>query len=119
MLRFFAKDKSFSIYMDIYIYVYIYIYIHTHQSGPLYLFFIFIKIFFDKCHFNLLIYIYNYFSKKMSNENNEKCLVGVEDMLTWLDAINLSRPNRKLSRDFSDAVLMAEVIKVGLWTNFN
>lgn len=55
----------------------------------------------------------------MSNENNEKCLVGVEDMLTWLDAINLSRPNRKLSRDFSDAVLMAEVIKVGLRTNFN
>lgn len=44
-------------------------------------------------------------------ENCEKSLVEIEDMLIWLDGISLSRPNRKLSRDFSDAVLMAEVIK--------
>lgn len=29
----------------------------------------------------------------------------------WVDEIPLSRPKKNISRDFSDAVLMAEVIK--------
>ncbi|XP_037550203.1 sperm flagellar protein 1 [Nematolebias whitei] len=35
----------------------------------------------------------------------------IEHLLLWLDKIPFSRPKRKLRRDFSDGVLVAEVIK--------
>ncbi|XP_070398066.1 sperm flagellar protein 1 isoform X1 [Nothobranchius furzeri] len=35
----------------------------------------------------------------------------IENLLLWLDKIPLSRPKRNLRRDFSDGVLMAEVVK--------
>ncbi|XP_013885458.1 sperm flagellar protein 1 [Austrofundulus limnaeus] len=35
----------------------------------------------------------------------------IENLLSWLDKIPFSRPKRKLRRDFSDGVLVAEVIK--------
>lgn len=34
----------------------------------------------------------------------------LQDLLTWIDAIPLSRRKKNLPRDFSDAVLMAEVV---------
>ncbi|XP_017268343.1 sperm flagellar protein 1 [Kryptolebias marmoratus] len=35
----------------------------------------------------------------------------IENLLSWLDKIPFSRPKRKLRRDFSDGVLVAEVVK--------
>jgi len=37
--------------------------------------------------------------------------VTLQDLLTWIDLVPLSRPKRDLKRDFSDGVLVAEVIK--------
>ncbi|XP_067324526.1 sperm flagellar protein 1 isoform X1 [Anolis sagrei] len=36
---------------------------------------------------------------------------GVLELYRWVDAIPLSRPKRNLARDFSDGVLVAEVVK--------
>lgn len=36
---------------------------------------------------------------------------GLEELLKWLDSFALSRACRKLSRDFSDGVLVAEILK--------
>lgn len=35
----------------------------------------------------------------------------LEAILKWIDSFALSRPSRKLCRDFSDAVLLAEILK--------
>lgn len=35
----------------------------------------------------------------------------LEELYTWIDEIPLSRPKRELKRDFSDGVLVAEVVK--------
>ncbi len=35
----------------------------------------------------------------------------LRDIYAWVDAIPLSRPKRNISRDFSDGVLMAEIVK--------
>ena len=35
----------------------------------------------------------------------------LEEVLQWIDAMTFSRATRNLSRDFSDGVLMAEVLK--------
>lgn len=35
----------------------------------------------------------------------------LQDILKWVDSYILSRPSKKLSRDFSDAVLLAEILK--------
>jgi hypothetical protein len=44
-------------------------------------------------------------------ENNPLDDVTLQDLLTWIDLVPLSRPKRDLKRDFSDGVLVAEVIK--------
>ncbi|CAB3258517.1 unnamed protein product [Arctia plantaginis] len=36
----------------------------------------------------------------------------IETVLTWVDTFNLSRPTKKINRDFSDAVLLAEILNV-------
>ncbi|XP_023935458.2 sperm flagellar protein 1-like [Bicyclus anynana] len=36
----------------------------------------------------------------------------IEDVLAWVDTFKLSRPTRKINRDFSDAVLLAEILSV-------
>lgn len=35
----------------------------------------------------------------------------LQDVLKWVDSFALSRPSKKLSRDFADAVLLAEILK--------
>ena len=35
----------------------------------------------------------------------------IQEMLEWIDKVPLSRPKRNFSRDFSDGVLAAEVVK--------
>ncbi|XP_046630017.1 sperm flagellar protein 1 [Neodiprion virginianus] len=35
----------------------------------------------------------------------------VEEIYAWIDQIQFSRPKRNIARDFSDAVLMAELLK--------
>ncbi|XP_070500074.1 sperm flagellar protein 1-like [Chironomus tepperi] len=35
----------------------------------------------------------------------------LQDVLKWVDSFTLSRPSKKLSRDFADAVLLAEILK--------
>lgn len=35
----------------------------------------------------------------------------LQEVLKWVDSYILSRPSKKLSRDFSDAVLLAEILK--------
>jgi hypothetical protein len=35
----------------------------------------------------------------------------MEQLLEWIDGISFSRPKRNLSRDFSDGVLIAEILK--------
>lgn len=44
----------------------------------------------------------------MINELDQKVL---RDLYAWVDSIPLSRPKRNISRDFSDGVLVAEVIR--------
>lgn len=34
----------------------------------------------------------------------------LNDVYSWVDSIPLSRPKKNISRDFSDGVLMAEII---------
>lgn len=34
----------------------------------------------------------------------------VEDLYAWVDSVPLSRPKRNIARDFSDGVLMAEIL---------
>ncbi|XP_014349819.2 sperm flagellar protein 1 [Latimeria chalumnae] len=36
---------------------------------------------------------------------------GLQDLYAWVDKIPLSRPKRNITRDFSDGVLVAEVVK--------
>ncbi|XP_068625366.1 sperm flagellar protein 1-like [Battus philenor] len=36
----------------------------------------------------------------------------IESVLAWVDTYKLSRPTKKISRDFSDAVLLAEILSV-------
>lgn len=43
----------------------------------------------------------------METELNEEQL---RALFAWIDAIPLSRPKRNIARDFSDGVLVAEVI---------
>ncbi|PAA94639.1 hypothetical protein BOX15_Mlig017903g1 [Macrostomum lignano] len=43
----------------------------------------------------------------------------LQDLYAWIDQIPLSRPKKNIARDFSDGVLMAEVVKhyfPGWWT---
>ncbi|TSK22673.1 Disintegrin and metalloproteinase domain-containing protein 8 [Bagarius yarrelli] len=44
----------------------------------------------------------------MNKELNEDAL---QDLYAWIDKIKLSRPKRSISRDFSDGVMAAEVVK--------
>uniref|UniRef100_A0A3Q0S019 Sperm flagellar 1 n=1 Tax=Amphilophus citrinellus TaxID=61819 RepID=A0A3Q0S019_AMPCI len=44
----------------------------------------------------------------MDRELNEEEL---QDLFAWIDKIPLSRPKRHITRDFSDAVMAAEVVK--------
>ncbi|XP_053477551.1 sperm flagellar protein 1 isoform X4 [Ictalurus furcatus] len=44
----------------------------------------------------------------MNKELNEEAL---QDLYAWIDKIKLSRPKRNISRDFSDGVMAAEVVK--------
>lgn len=44
----------------------------------------------------------------MVNELDQKVL---RDLYSWVDSIPLSRPKKNISRDFSDGVLVAEVVK--------
>ncbi|XP_034837416.1 sperm flagellar protein 1-like [Maniola hyperantus] len=39
-------------------------------------------------------------------------LSDIEDVLAWVDTFKLSRPTKKINRDFSDAVLLAEILSV-------
>ncbi|XP_026489585.2 sperm flagellar protein 1-like [Vanessa tameamea] len=39
-------------------------------------------------------------------------LTDIESILAWVDTYKLSRPTRKINRDFSDAVLLAEILSV-------
>ncbi|KOB72278.1 putative calponin-like and microtubule-associated protein [Operophtera brumata] len=48
----------------------------------------------------------------MSNFESPIPLSEIETILAWVDGFKLSRPTRKISRDFSDAVLLAEILSV-------
>ncbi|CAK1540949.1 unnamed protein product [Leptosia nina] len=39
-------------------------------------------------------------------------LSDIEEVLAWVDTFKLSRPTKKINRDFSDAVLLAEMLSV-------
>ncbi|KAI8423005.1 hypothetical protein MSG28_014093 [Choristoneura fumiferana] len=39
-------------------------------------------------------------------------LADIESVLAWVDTFKLSRPTKKINRDFSDAVLLAEILSV-------
>ncbi|XP_038219729.1 sperm flagellar protein 1-like [Zerene cesonia] len=39
-------------------------------------------------------------------------LSDIESVLSWVDTFKLSRPTKKINRDFSDAVLLAEILSV-------
>ncbi|XP_033016150.1 sperm flagellar protein 1 [Lacerta agilis] len=43
--------------------------------------------------------------------NGEMDEESLNDLYSWVDAIPLSRPKRNIARDFSDGVLVAEVVK--------
>jgi CH-like domain in sperm protein len=43
----------------------------------------------------------------------------LQELLKWLDSFELSRTRRKLSRDFSDGVLLAEILKLEFPTLVN
>lgn len=34
----------------------------------------------------------------------------INDIYTWVDTFNLSRPKKNIGRDFADGVLMAEIV---------
>ena len=51
-----------------------------------------------------------------TSPNHEKILYPVSEeelqlLYTWVDDIPLSRPKKNIARDFSDGVLMAEIVK--------
>uniref|UniRef100_A0A8C7X897 Sperm flagellar 1 n=1 Tax=Oryzias sinensis TaxID=183150 RepID=A0A8C7X897_9TELE len=46
-----------------------------------------------------------------SPSNAPNILLSEEDLFAWIDKIPLSRPKRNISRDFSDGVMAAEVVK--------
>ncbi|XP_063541779.1 uncharacterized protein LOC134750519 [Cydia strobilella] len=48
----------------------------------------------------------------MSAFNAPIPLSDIEAVLTWVDNFKLSRPTKKINRDFSDAVLLAEILSV-------
>ncbi|XP_076682063.1 uncharacterized protein LOC143376087 isoform X2 [Andrena cerasifolii] len=48
----------------------------------------------------------------MANENETTPDVQSEELRAWISSIPFSKPKRNLKRDFSDAVLMAEVLKI-------
>ncbi|XP_026670932.1 sperm flagellar protein 1-like [Ceratina calcarata] len=45
----------------------------------------------------------------MANEDEKESKV--EELYSWISGIPLSKPTKNLSRDFSDAVMMAEILK--------
>ncbi|KAG6455715.1 sperm flagellar protein 1 isoform X2 [Manduca sexta] len=48
----------------------------------------------------------------MSNMELPIPLADLESVLAWVDTFKLSRPTKKINRDFSDAVLLAEMLSV-------
>ncbi|XP_026754375.2 sperm flagellar protein 1-like [Galleria mellonella] len=48
----------------------------------------------------------------MSNFESPIPLSEIESVLAWVDTFKLSRSNKKINRDFSDAVLLAEILSV-------
>ncbi|KAH9634935.1 hypothetical protein HF086_017234 [Spodoptera exigua] len=48
----------------------------------------------------------------MANINSPIPLSDIESVLAWVDTFKLSRPTKKINRDFSDAVLLAEILSV-------
>ncbi|XP_050675065.1 sperm flagellar protein 1-like [Leptidea sinapis] len=48
----------------------------------------------------------------MSTFDSPIPLSDIESVLAWVDTFKLSRPTRKINRDFSDAVLLAEILSV-------
>uniref|UniRef100_A0A2A4JXK1 Calponin-homology (CH) domain-containing protein n=1 Tax=Heliothis virescens TaxID=7102 RepID=A0A2A4JXK1_HELVI len=48
----------------------------------------------------------------MTNFDSPIPLSEIESVLAWVDTFKLSRPTKKINRDFSDAVLLAEILSV-------
>ncbi|XP_026728881.1 sperm flagellar protein 1-like [Trichoplusia ni] len=48
----------------------------------------------------------------MANIETPIPLSEIETVLAWVDTFKLSRPTKKINRDFSDAVLLAEILNV-------
>ncbi|CAH0721276.1 unnamed protein product, partial [Brenthis ino] len=48
----------------------------------------------------------------MSSIDSPMPLADIESVLAWVDTFKLSRPTKKINRDFSDAVLLAEILNV-------
>ncbi|CAH1641414.1 unnamed protein product [Spodoptera littoralis] len=48
----------------------------------------------------------------MANIETPIPLSDIESVLAWVDTFKLSRPTKKINRDFSDAVLLAEILSV-------
>ncbi|CAG4973585.1 unnamed protein product [Colias eurytheme] len=48
----------------------------------------------------------------MSSIESPIPLSEIESVLAWVDTFKLSRPTKKINRDFSDAVLLAEILSV-------
>ncbi|XP_076761820.1 sperm flagellar protein 1 [Xylocopa sonorina] len=48
----------------------------------------------------------------MANEDEEDPKNQLEKLYAWISRIPLSKPTKNLTRDFSDAVMMAEILKV-------
>ncbi|PZC77137.1 hypothetical protein B5X24_HaOG203691 [Helicoverpa armigera] len=48
----------------------------------------------------------------MTNFDSPIPLAEIESVLAWVDTFKLSRPTKKINRDFSDAVLLAEILSV-------
>uniref|UniRef100_A0A2H1VQZ5 SFRICE_001367 n=1 Tax=Spodoptera frugiperda TaxID=7108 RepID=A0A2H1VQZ5_SPOFR len=48
----------------------------------------------------------------MANIDTPIPLSDIESVLAWVDTFKLSRPTKKINRDFSDAVLLAEILNV-------
>ncbi|XP_072933876.1 sperm flagellar protein 1-like isoform X2 [Epargyreus clarus] len=50
--------------------------------------------------------------RTISNFESPIPLSEIESVLAWVDTFKLSRPTKKINRDFSDAVLLAEILSV-------
>ncbi|XP_017793427.1 PREDICTED: uncharacterized protein LOC108575198 [Habropoda laboriosa] len=48
----------------------------------------------------------------MADKNVENSENQLEELYTWISGIPLSKPTKNLTRDFSDAVIMAEILKL-------